>query len=155
MYETSSKKFERIMGRAPRHPYEVADIEDGAYDSVEESRKFYDGARLAYEERVNTKAVKDSMTKQEAIDKLQEVLIDRGGDYGSPRDNHQRAANLINAYLETHPNKDNLQPEDTMVIMILVKVARLIQTPQHVDSFLDMAGYAICAIDAINDIKED
>ena len=98
-------------------------------------------------------AIKESMTRFEAIDKMKEVLDSRGDDYGSPRHNHQIACDLINAYLKEHPNKDNLQPEDSMIMMILIKVARLVSTPQHIDSIMDIAGYAFCAIDAINEIK--
>ena len=98
-------------------------------------------------------AIKDSMTRFEAIDKMKVVLENRGDDYGTPRHNHGIASDLINAYLKHHPNKDNLQPEDTMIMMVLIKVARLVSTPQHIDSIMDIAGYAFCAIDAINELK--
>jgi len=98
-------------------------------------------------------AIKESMSRFEAIDKMKQVLESRGDDYGTPRHNHGIASDLINAYLKHHPNRNDLQPEDTMIMMVLIKVARLVSTPQHIDSIMDIAGYAFCAIDAINEIK--
>jgi len=40
-------------------------------------------------------------------------------------------------------------------MMVLIKVARLVSTPQHIDSIMDIAGYAFCAIDAINEEKHN
>ena len=127
------------------------DIEDGVFgsDTQQEATPDID----AIQNKVNPNAVQKTMTKKEVITTLDEVLNNRGKDYGSPRHNHQIAADLFNAYLKRHPNKDNLQPEDTMVLMVLIKIARLVSTPQHVDSLLDIAGYAACAIDAIHDIN--
>jgi len=105
-------------------------------------------------EEVNTKAVKDSMNRIEALDKLKLVLADRGDDYGSPLDNHQIVADLFNVVLTHHKRADKLEAEDTMLLMILIKVARLCNSPEHIDSWLDMAGYSVCGIDAINERGE-
>jgi len=100
---------------------------------------------------VNTLSVKKSMNRIDALDELKLVLADRGADYGSPRSNHQIVADLMNVLEKHHKRADHWDPEDTMLMMILVKVARLCTTPEHIDSWLDIAGYAACAIDAIND----
>lgn len=62
---------------------------------------------------------------------------DRQAVYGPPLVNHQRIAALWSAYLE-----HEVTPAQVAMCMGLVKVARLIQTPDHTDSFVDLAAYA-------------
>lgn len=100
---------------------------------------------------INTLSVKESMNRIEALDKLKLVLGDRGADYGTPLKNHQIVADLINVLEKHHKRAGEWEAEDTMLLMILVKVARLCTTPEHVDSWLDIGGYSACAIDAIHE----
>jgi hypothetical protein len=69
----------------------------------------------------------------------QQLLEDRGGVYGPPITNHRRIASLWSTYLE-----HDVTPAQAAMCMALVKVARLIQTPDHADSVDDLAGYAEC-----------
>lgn len=55
------------------------------------------------------------------------------------RENHQRIADLWNAYL--NGRRALIAPEDVAVMMILLKVARL-GNGYHRDSVVDIAGYA-------------
>lgn len=59
--------------------------------------------------------------------------------YGSPTPNFKRIAALWSAYLQ-----ESISLTDVANLMILVKVARLQETPNHRDSWLDIAGYADC-----------
>lgn len=68
------------------------------------------------------------------------TLGDRQQAYGSPKDNHQRIADLWSTYLKTP-----ITAQDAAICMALVKVARLMQTPDHLDSFIDLAAYAAIA----------
>jgi hypothetical protein len=61
--------------------------------------------------------------------------------YGHPLDNHERIARLWNARLH-EKLAGPLTPEDVTACMRLVKEARLIETPGHEDSLVDIAGYA-------------
>jgi hypothetical protein len=61
--------------------------------------------------------------------------------YGHPLDNHERIARLWNARLHEKLAVP-LLPEDVTACMRLVKEARLIATPGHADSLVDLAGYA-------------
>lgn len=74
------------------------------------------------------------------VDILQtaESLIngDREKDYGSARDNFTRIGNLW-AEIFGHP----VTPEQVALCMNQVKVARLVVTPDHRDSWIDGAGY--------------
>ena len=65
--------------------------------------------------------------------------------YGHALDNHERIARLVNARLYEKlrdPVGDPLTAEDMTAIMRLVKEARLIESPGHEDSLVDIAGYA-------------
>ena len=64
------------------------------------------------------------------------LLAVRGSAYGSPLVNHQRIADLWSAYLRTE-----IKPEQAAMMMALLKVSRLIQSPDHADSIHDLAGY--------------
>lgn len=72
-------------------------------------------------------------------------LVDgaRQQDYGHPKIDFSRTANLWTAWLGERLN-DELTAEDIALLMILLKVSRLRQTPSHYDSITDVAGYARC-----------
>lgn len=83
------------------------------------------------------------------------VLGDRALNYGSAEDNFGRIAHLWNAYLEVRKtsakasvSRDNaaapVNSHDVAAMNILLKVARLANTPNHADSWADIAGYAAC-----------
>lgn len=62
---------------------------------------------------------------------------DRNKNYGTPLVNHQRIAKLWSVWLQTE-----ITPAQAAMCLALVKVARLIETPDHEDSPVDMAAYA-------------
>lgn len=66
-----------------------------------------------------------------------ELLNTRGSVYGHPRPNHERIAALWSVVLEREVTADQ-----AALCMLLVKVSRLVQTPDHADSIADLAGYA-------------
>lgn len=89
----------------------------------------------------------------------------RRKSYGNPEDNFHNIAELWNKYLslrERHQEtvdrlglpppgrrlrsrgRTRLDEIDVSVMMLLMKVARLIETPDHEDSWKDIAGYAAC-----------
>lgn len=61
----------------------------------------------------------------------------RAADYGDAYENHQRIAQLWSVLLE-----QDVTPEQVYQCMIAVKLARLIVTPGHEDSWIDICGYA-------------
>jgi hypothetical protein len=66
---------------------------------------------------------------------------ERGRDYGTPAVNlGERTADLMDAYLRHRSSP--VDGRDVCILQILVKVARLIESPAHRDSWLDIAGYA-------------
>lgn len=84
--------------------------------------------------------------KQETIlEEAQRITSgDRQRDYDHPTPNHQRIADLWNAYLGIRraPMAD-ISPADVASMMILLKLARNVFTPKR-DSATDIAGYARC-----------
>lgn len=67
----------------------------------------------------------------------------RQAAYGHPRDNFQRTADLWNGYLTAAKgDAPILNATDVAQMMVLLKMARLMQTPAHRDSWVDIAGYA-------------
>jgi hypothetical protein len=64
---------------------------------------------------------------------------DRQNQYGDPRINHSRIAQLWTTYLETE-----IEPDQVAICMALVKIARLMET-QSADSYIDLAAYAAIA----------
>jgi len=68
-----------------------------------------------------------------------QVIRNRGASYGPIRPNHERIAALWSTLLG-HP----VTPVQVAMCMVGVKLARLMETPDHVDSAVDIAGYAAC-----------
>lgn len=66
----------------------------------------------------------------------------RQGAYGHPEQNFTRIADLWNAYFKGIGFIGVVTPQDTALMMILLKVARLEATPDHRDSLVDICGYA-------------
>ena len=78
------------------------------------------------------------MLRGEILDTAKDLTHgDRNKNYGSPMTNHQRIAKLWSVWVETE-----ITPAQAAMCLALVKVARLIETPQHEDSPIDLAAYA-------------
>jgi len=61
----------------------------------------------------------------------------RSKDYGDAYDNHQRIADLWSVVFGF-----KVLVWQVYLCLILVKVARLINSPKHLDSMIDIPGYA-------------
>ena len=77
--------------------------------------------------------------KREQILNKAKVLIsgERAIDYGDAYVNHKRIAELWTTILGK-----NITVEQVYVCMIAVKLSRIIETPDHEDSWIDICGYA-------------
>lgn len=70
---------------------------------------------------------------------------DRNASYGEVEGNFQNIANLWNSYLASKPeDRFMISSVDVALMMSLVKTARLATNPNHLDSWVDLAGYAAC-----------
>jgi len=81
------------------------------------------------------------MDSGEILDEAKRLTeTDRQNVYGDPLTNHQRIADLWSVYLEKE-----ISPSQVALCLCLVKIARLMQTPDHADSFIDLASYSAIA----------
>lgn len=80
--------------------------------------------------------------KREKILEKAKILIsgERARHYGDAHMNHKRIAKLWSPILD----KD-ITVEQVYACMIAVKLSRLIETPNHEDSWIDICGYAALA----------
>jgi len=69
------------------------------------------------------------------------TAADRQNVYGPPHVDFVRACRLVNALL-AEKLREPLVPTDIPAVMRMIKEARLLHTPDHHDSLVDIAGYA-------------
>lgn len=74
---------------------------------------------------------------------LEAVTGPRADAYGHPTANFRRIADLWNAYLSERLDRP-ITEQDVAVLSLLIKVARIMETPSMQDHWLDIAGYAAC-----------
>ena len=65
----------------------------------------------------------------------------REQDYGTPEDSFQKIGTFWTAYLNYAVK---IGAEDVAAMMALLKIARIAKSPDHMDSWCDLAGYASC-----------
>lgn len=75
----------------------------------------------------------------------------RKNSYGNPSDDFARASSMYQPILES-----NIDPRlKHALLMIQVKISRLLNTPDHHDSLVDIAGYANTYDMVLDEIKEE
>lgn len=81
------------------------------------------------------------VTRKEILETALELTTgDRNKSYGDPYDNHQRIANIWKEILGC-----DVTASQVALCMVGVKLARLVETPDHFDSFVDGAAYMAIA----------
>lgn len=81
------------------------------------------------------------MNRGKILDEAKRLTAtDRNEIYGDPYTNHKRIADLWSVYLETE-----ITPSQVALCLSLVKIARLIESPNHLDSYIDLAAYSAIA----------
>ena len=78
------------------------------------------------------------MPKREEILQEAEKLINgnRAKDYGDAYENHERIAKMWSVLLDT-----DVSVSQVYQCMVAVKLSRLIVSPEHEDSWVDICGY--------------
>ena len=69
------------------------------------------------------------------------VCGQREQDYGTPEDSFQKIGTFWTTYLNYTVKID---AEDVAAMMALLKIARISENLQHMDSWVDLTGYAAC-----------
>lgn len=80
------------------------------------------------------------MNRSEILDTAKTIVTkDRNATHGNPEDSFALIAKYWSAHLGVH-----VSSADVAILMALLKIARLNVTPEHSDSWIDLAGYAAC-----------
>lgn len=87
------------------------------------------------------------MNKTQFLDEVQEIVVNRGQNYGTASHNLQNIANLWSEYKGT-----GFSVQDVGIMMMLLKIARM-KSDRSADSWLDIAGYSAITYEAICDIE--
>jgi len=88
------------------------------------------------------------MNKNQLLDACKVALNSRGQHYGKVLENHNRIAKIWSLIIGS-----DITEEQVALMMVGLKVARLIETPDHQDSILDIAGYAAVMSECIEEKK--
>lgn len=81
------------------------------------------------------------MNRDQLLDEAKSLINgDRADIYGDPTVNHVRIARMWSAYLG-----HDISAHDVAICFILTKVSRLAASASHMDSYIDIAGYAALA----------
>lgn len=90
------------------------------------------------------------MTRDEILrTAAQYVTQDRASTHGDAERNFQRIAEMWSAYLGVP-----VDSVDVASMMVLLKLARIKNNPQHLDNWVDVAGYAACGGELVSHDRE-
>lgn len=78
------------------------------------------------------------------------VCGERNDSYGPPSHDFDRTARLLSAlFMDKLAPGASFTAADVAQVVICVKLSRLQNSPGHVDSWLDIAGYAACGYECV------
>ena len=84
------------------------------------------------------------LARLQALDRIQKcVTTGQSTEYGDAEVNFAETAALLNVALG-RKLKESLVSADVAIIQACCKIARLINNPTHLDSWVDLGGYAVC-----------
>ena len=72
---------------------------------------------------------------------VESIGYDRVEDYGDPFTSFNRVAHMWSAIAGV-----DISPQQVAHMMIALKLSRLQTNPNHLDSYVDIVGYARCAV---------
>lgn len=81
-------------------------------------------------------------TRKRVLSKAEKCVCgQREHEYGVPEDSFEMIGKLWTVYLDYATKID---AHDVAAMMVLLKIARIAKSPDHMDSWVDIAGYAAC-----------
>jgi hypothetical protein len=97
------------------------------------------------------------MNRQEALDAAGRcVLADRNQAYGDPESNFANTAAIWTVHLRGRgllAEGKELEPFDVAALMIGLKLARLVTSPDKADTWVDIIGYGSCGIECASNTE--
>lgn len=111
---------------------------------IREARKLI--LSLLEKPAVDSRPEPEPWTRQRVLSEAERCVCgQREQDYGTPEDSFNIIADLWAVYLKgCGVSIDFLESHDVAAMMALLKIARISENPQHMDSWVDLAGYASC-----------
>lgn len=94
------------------------------------------------------KTIHDNIRTQCLMDAIELINGDRNRDYGEPIENFQRVADGWSIIL-----RQAVSPHEVALCMAWLKIARLVNTPTHRDSYTDGAAYIALAQELVQRAK--
>jgi len=86
------------------------------------------------------------MNRTETLAKANELVNgDRAKEYGPPSENFAKIAKMWSVIL-----KKEVSLTEVTLCLIALKMTRLINSENHQDSFIDIAGYAACGNELVS-----
>lgn len=83
---------------------------------------------------------KDGQNRKQILETAEQYINGpRAHDYGSARDNFTRIGAMWSNILQM---EKLITPEQVALMMVAIKISRLAENPDHLDSWIDIAGYA-------------
>lgn len=89
------------------------------------------------------------MNAKEVLLTATDIIGDRGAIYGSPKINQARIAARLSSLFD-YPIADY----QAALAMVEVKLARITETPNHIDSYIDACAYLAIACQLITEEDE-
>lgn len=93
------------------------------------------------------------MNREELLKAAIERVQAGSKEYGKVEDNFALIAAYWNDYIlgrQDYAKSELLDATDVAAMMILLKVARAVTGSPKIDTWLDIAGYAACAVETMN-----
>jgi hypothetical protein len=87
------------------------------------------------------------MKAEQLFEHAGDLVNRRRAEYGEPVDFFERVAVRWSQVLGTR-----VTPAQVIVCLVDLKVARLAHDPRHLDSIVDVAGYAGCLAEVLSDV---
>lgn len=89
---------------------------------------------------------RETPVRSQVLDRADSAINgDRQQDYGEAQASFQRIASLWSAILDRKLGGNQITPQEVALMMAGLKISRAVGNAGHVDSYVDMAGYAALA----------
>lgn len=94
-----------------------------------------------------TQEAQPTMTRSDCLKAALSIVEgEREATYGTPEDSFSTIAAFWRTYLQGRV-AGSIDAADVGVMMMLLKVARISHRKDHLDSYIDAAAYAACAVE--------
>ena len=135
--------------RCPYHGGSGGCVKKLTRDSLELIRSLMDNGTPGPETAQEPTQAPEPWTREKVLAEAKRCVCgERDQSYGGPEDSFRLIAKLWEPYVREKMvpkgTPVDIEPEDVAIMMGMLKIARLASNPTHMDSWVDLAGYAAC-----------